>query len=119
MAKKRKSYPDSLKKKVVNAIEGGMTQKEAAQKFKVGINSIPQWLKAHRSGTNDKTGNSAQGNFKAGHIDMKMEVPLDNNKSIRLWMEVPFEAVGKYQISYLEGKISSHIGSMLKQMLKQ
>jgi len=49
MAKTRKTYPDSLKRKVVKAIEGGMTHKDAARKFKVGINSIPQWLKGHRS----------------------------------------------------------------------
>ena len=43
----RASYPEQLKKKVVNAIRKGMTHLEASKPFEVGIHSIPNWIKKH------------------------------------------------------------------------
>ena len=44
----RKAYALGLKKKVVAAIRKGMTHKEAAKAFEVGIHSIPNWIKLHK-----------------------------------------------------------------------
>jgi hypothetical protein len=43
----RKSYPEALKKKVVAAIRKGMTHIEASTAFKVGVHSIPNWIRRH------------------------------------------------------------------------
>jgi hypothetical protein len=43
----RKTYSDSLKKKVVSAIKKGMTHLEASKAFEVGVHSIPNWIKRH------------------------------------------------------------------------
>lgn len=47
---RRPNATEAFKQKVVMAVKDGMTHKEAANKFKVGINSIPQWLKKYGSG---------------------------------------------------------------------
>lgn len=75
MARTRKTYSDSLKKKVVNAIDGGLTQKEAARKFKVGINSIPQWLKAHRADAKGATKTASLNSLvrRLAQLDMERE----------------------------------------------
>lgn len=44
----RVRYAESLKKKVVSAIKKGMTHLEASKAFKVGVHSIPNWMKLYR-----------------------------------------------------------------------
>jgi hypothetical protein len=44
---KRPVYLISLKKKVVQAVKKGMSHVEASKVFKVGVYSIPAWIKAH------------------------------------------------------------------------
>lgn len=44
---KKTTYALDLKKKVVKAIKDGMTHLEASKAYKVGVHSIPNWIKAH------------------------------------------------------------------------
>jgi transposase len=44
---KRNQYPDSLKRKVVAAVKKGMTHKEASKAFKVGVHSVPNWVRRY------------------------------------------------------------------------